>query len=107
MPFPPSVESYKNPHRESSLARHQSSEEWFRRAEFRKRIVDKYLWNESKSLYFDYDTVQGKQILYESVTSFWMLWAGCASEEQCWKLVYVLPHGVPSVANDSFVVRTR
>ena len=46
-----------------------------------------YLWNESKNLYFDYDTVQEKQILYESVTAFWALWAGCASEEQCWKLV--------------------
>ncbi|TFK62394.1 hypothetical protein BDN72DRAFT_777098, partial [Pluteus cervinus] len=26
-------------------------------------------------------------VLYESVTSFWPLWAGCASEEQYWQLV--------------------
>jgi alpha,alpha-trehalase len=88
-PFPPSVEAYSNPYRESSKSRLQRSDEWFERAEFRRSIIDKYLWNESKSLYFDYDTVQEKQILYESVTSFWALWAGCASEEQCWKLVYV------------------
>ncbi|KAJ7592887.1 alpha,alpha-trehalase-neutral trehalase [Mycena floridula] len=86
-PFPPSVESYANPHREQSTSRVQRSQEWFDRAEFRRQMIDKYLWNESKSLYFDYDTAKEQQILYESVTAFWALWAGCASEEQCWKLV--------------------
>ncbi|KAF5372759.1 hypothetical protein D9615_010103 [Tricholomella constricta] len=86
-PFPPSVESYANPYRESSRSRMQRSDEWFDRADFRKEMIDKYLWNENKNLFFDYDTVQEKQILYESVTAFWPLWAGCASEEQCWKLV--------------------
>lgn len=86
-PFPPSVEAYANPKREMSKSRKQTSEEWFQRAEFRREIIDKYCWNESKSLYFDYDTVQEKQSLYESATAFWPLWAGCASEEQCWKLV--------------------
>ncbi|KAI0833631.1 trehalase-domain-containing protein [Trametes gibbosa] len=87
-PFPPSPESYKNTHRwERSRSRLQKSEEWFARADFRKGIIDKYCWNESKALYFDYDTVQEKQSLYESVTAFWTLWAGCASEEQCWKLI--------------------
>jgi alpha,alpha-trehalase len=89
-PFPPSVESYANRYRESSKSRMQRSEEWFERAEFRKQRIDEYLWNESKSLYFDYDTVAEKQILYESVTAFWALWAGCASEDQCWKLVSVV-----------------
>ncbi|CCL99293.1 uncharacterized protein FIBRA_01309 [Fibroporia radiculosa] len=86
-PFPPSPEAYANPHRVSSKARPQTSAIWFERAEFRKNMIDKYCWNESKSLYFDYDTVQERQILYESVTAFWTLWAGCASEEQCWKLI--------------------
>jgi len=86
-PFPPSVESYGNSYRESSKKRKQTSNEWFARAQFRKQIIDKYLWNASKNLYFDYDIVLGKQSLYESVTAFWSLWAGCASEEQCWKLV--------------------
>ncbi|KAF9643761.1 trehalase-domain-containing protein [Thelephora ganbajun] len=86
-PFPPSVEAYANPHREDSISRVQTSEEWFKRAEFRQQVIDKYLWNENKSLYFDYDTVQEKQCLYESVTALWPLWAGCASEDQCWKLI--------------------
>jgi alpha,alpha-trehalase len=88
-PFPPSVEAYRNEYRERSVSRVQKSEEWFERAAFRREMIDKYLWNESKNLYFDYDTAQEKQILYESVTAFWALWAGCASEEQCWQLVYV------------------
>ncbi|KAL1753523.1 glycoside hydrolase family 37 protein [Schizophyllum commune] len=86
-PFPPTEESYANPKRESSKSRLQNSEEWFQRAEFRKAQIDKYLWNESKSLYFDYDTATEQQSLYETVTAFWALWAGCASEEQGWKLV--------------------
>ncbi|KAH9945069.1 trehalase-domain-containing protein [Epithele typhae] len=87
-PFPPTVEAYAATDRwERSRGRAQNSEEWFRRAEWRKGVIDRYCWNESKSLYFDYDTVQEKQSLYESVTAFWTLWAGCASEEQCWKLI--------------------
>jgi alpha,alpha-trehalase len=89
-PFPPTPETYGNPHRESSKSGVQTSEEWFERADFRRQQIDRYLWNESKSLYFDYDTVQESQILYESVTALWAMWAGCASEEQAYKLVYVL-----------------
>jgi alpha,alpha-trehalase len=49
--------------------------------------MDHYLWNEGKGLYFDYDTVTRKQSNYESVTAFWAMWAGAASEEQAAKLV--------------------
>lgn len=86
-PFPPSIEAYANPLRERSRARPQKSAEWFARADFRRKAIDTYCWNESKSLYFDYDTVQEKQSLYESSTALWTLWAGCASEKQGWKLV--------------------
>ncbi|KAI0682346.1 glycoside hydrolase family 37 protein [Cytidiella melzeri] len=86
-PWPVTPETYANPQREKSTTRPQTSAEWFERAEWRRDIIDKYCWNESKGLYFDYDTVQEKQSLYESVTAFWTLWAGCASEEQAWKLL--------------------
>ena len=52
-PFPVTPEAYADPHRESSKARPQSSAEWFARAEWRRGIIDKYCWNESKKLYFD------------------------------------------------------
>lgn len=73
----------------SSMSKLQVSAEWFARAEYRKQQMDHYLWNEGKSLYYDYDTVTKKQSLYESVTAFWTLWAGCASEEQAWRLMCV------------------
>ncbi|KAK7016348.1 trehalase-domain-containing protein [Favolaschia claudopus] len=89
VPFPPSVEGYAKPLStcERSKARAQTSEEWFARAEWRKGVIDEYLWDKSKSTYFDYDTVREEQSSYESVTVFWALWAGCASEEQAWLLV--------------------
>ena len=86
-PFPPSLAAYASKDRVMSTSSWQTSHEWFARAEFRQQQIDRYLWNESKSLYYDYDTVKEQQILYESVTAFWMLWAGCADEEQCWQLV--------------------
>lgn len=87
-PFPPTPEAFAPGARfESSKSRRQTSEEWFQRAELRQERMDHYLWNEGKKLFFDYDCATEKQILYESVTTLWPLWAGCASEEQAWNLV--------------------
>jgi alpha,alpha-trehalase len=55
---------------------------WRERARQRKARIDQYLWNEEQGMYFDYDTVTGKQSQYESVTTFWAMWAKCASQEQ-------------------------
>ena len=55
---------------------------WAERAKKRKQRIDQYLWNEEESLYFDYNTVTEKQETYETVTAFWAMWAGCASEHQ-------------------------
>lgn len=65
----------------------QTSAEWFARAIRRKQLIDHYLWNEGVGLFFDYDTVKRRQSVYESVTAFWALWCGCATDEQAAKLV--------------------
>uniref|UniRef100_A0A1D1XJN9 Trehalase n=1 Tax=Anthurium amnicola TaxID=1678845 RepID=A0A1D1XJN9_9ARAE len=67
----------------------ETSSTWSERALLRKERIDKYLWNEEKSLYYDYDTVKQEQSVYESVTAYWALWAGCASHEQAEKLVKI------------------
>ncbi|CAG8578908.1 13566_t:CDS:2 [Funneliformis caledonium] len=67
----------------------ETSAAWFDRATLRQERIDKYLWNEEKSLYYDYDTVKREQSVYESVTALWALWAGCASSEQAEKLVKI------------------
>jgi alpha,alpha-trehalase len=64
----------------------QTAEEWSDRASKRRKRIDKYLWNEEESLYFDYDTVKEEMTTYESVTAYWMMWAGCASSHQADKL---------------------
>ncbi|KAF7720934.1 alpha,alpha-trehalase nth1 [Apophysomyces ossiformis] len=66
--------------------RPQEASVWLERAKLRRERIDKYLWNENESLYFDYDTVKEAQTTYESVTAFWALWAGCASVDQAIKL---------------------
>lgn len=88
-PFPITREAFAiGAPRERSMSRKQTSAEWYNRAAFRKEQIDKYLWNEGQALYFDYDTKKKRQSRYESVTAFWGLWAGCASEHQAERLVY-------------------
>lgn len=64
-----------------------SAAEWRERAQRRREAIDKYLWNEEKGLYFDYDVRLREQSLYESVTTFWALWTGCASPAQARRVV--------------------
>ncbi|KAI0100940.1 trehalase-domain-containing protein [Nemania sp. FL0031] len=58
------------------------SSTWHRRAEKRKEAVDKYLWDEDRGSYFDYDVTTQRQISSESVTCLWALWCGIASPHQ-------------------------
>ncbi|CAO3609835.1 unnamed protein product [Cunninghamella blakesleeana] len=64
----------------------QVASDWIQRANDRKERMNKYLWNEEKKLFFDYNTVTKEQITYESVTSFWTLWAEIATEDQAQKM---------------------
>lgn len=52
------------------------------------KSCQKYLWNEEKSVFFDYDIKKEKQSDYEACTTFWALWAGIATPEQAEKLVH-------------------
>ncbi|RUS16250.1 trehalase-domain-containing protein [Endogone sp. FLAS-F59071] len=72
---------------EDHVGRVNETDEWLERAEARKKAIDTYLWNEEKGLYYDYDTVKQEQSIYDSVTAYWALWAGCASQEQAEALV--------------------
>lgn len=65
----------------------ETSAVWDRRAKKRKAAIDKYLWNEAKGMYFDYDTVKQEQCVYESATTFWAMWAGVSTPKQAASLV--------------------
>jgi alpha,alpha-trehalase len=65
----------------------EKSATWRDAAERRRALVDQYLWNEERGLYFDYDYVRGRQTEFVSATTFYPLWAGLASREQAKRLV--------------------
>ncbi len=67
----------------------QKSAIWVRKAKLRRDRMNKYMWNERKGMFFDYDTERCEQCTYESVTTFWTMWAGLASPRQGVKLVEV------------------
>jgi len=52
------------------------------RAAARKELVDTYLWDEKKGLYFDYNFLTNERRVYEFSTTFFPLWAGLASPLQ-------------------------
>ncbi|KAI0424226.1 trehalase-domain-containing protein [Xylaria sp. FL1042] len=59
-----------------------SADTWRRRASMRRDAVDRYLWDENRGSYFDYDVTTGRQLSFESVTCLWALWSGIASPHQ-------------------------
>ena len=65
----------------------ETSAVWDRRARTRKARMDRYCWDESAGLYFDYNTATATRTTFESVTTLWPLWAGLASPNQASRLV--------------------
>ncbi len=55
---------------------------WRKQAAVRKAAINKYLWNASRGLYFDYNTATHQQTSYEYISTFYPLWAGAASPDQ-------------------------
>ncbi|RPA97713.1 neutral trehalase [Choiromyces venosus 120613-1] len=60
---------------------------WERRGRNRLIAIEKYFWNEDKGIYFDYNTLTGKQSEYESVTTFYAMWAGACTPKRATRMV--------------------
>ncbi|HME31207.1 MAG TPA: trehalase family glycosidase [Terriglobales bacterium] len=56
--------------------------QWTRRAQHRKELINRYLWNAQSGMYFDYDFTKGEQSKYQYATTFYPLWVGAASPLQ-------------------------
>ncbi|ORY65011.1 neutral trehalase [Pseudomassariella vexata] len=65
----------------------ETSAIWDRRWKRRRAVIHKYMWNEEKGMYFDYNTVKQQQCIYESCTTFWPLWAGVPDPEKAARVV--------------------
>lgn len=74
------------------LGRPAEAKEWRERATRRRELVDRYLWDAERGMYFDYDFVAGKRSTYEYATTFYPLWAGLASPEQARAVAGKLSH---------------
>jgi alpha,alpha-trehalase len=82
------------------LGRPADAAKWRKRARDRKKLINRYLWDQEQGLFFDYNFQTGKRSSYLYATTFYPLWAGLATEDQA-KLVernlkgFEQPGGLP------------
>jgi len=74
------------------LGHNQEAENWGKRAEARKAAIQKYLWDEQRGEYFDYNTDTKTRTTYEYASTFYPLWVGLATKEQAAAVLKNLPH---------------
>ena len=60
---------------------------WEGRAANRQRLINRYLWDSTAGMFYDYDFTRSSRQNYVSATTFYPLWAGLATAEQARKLV--------------------
>jgi len=58
------------------------AEKWRRRAEKRKSLITRYLWDVKAGLFFDFNFQTGERSSYRYATTFYPLWVGLATPEQ-------------------------
>jgi alpha,alpha-trehalase len=64
------------------LGRKEDAEAWKKKAAERRAAINRYLWNEAKGEFFDYDFTKGKLSSYEYLSTYYPLFAGLATEAQ-------------------------
>ncbi len=64
------------------LGRAQEARHWRAQARRRRQLINRYLWNEAKGMFFDFDVEAGQQSTYDYATTFYPLWVGLATSEQ-------------------------
>ncbi len=64
------------------LGRADDADRWNRRAEERKKLITKYLWNAQQGLFFDFNFMTKQMSDYKYASTFYPLWAGLATPEQ-------------------------
>jgi alpha,alpha-trehalase len=64
------------------LGRQKEAQEWRARGQQRAEKINRFMWDKSDGLYFDYDFVRKRVRRYPYLTTFYPLFAGIASREQ-------------------------
>lgn len=85
----------------------KTSQHFAEKAQIRKELIKKYLWDEAKGFFFDYHVPSGKRSNYINATSLYPLWAKLVSDKEAKRVVsYGLtklegPGGLYSTAKES------
>jgi alpha,alpha-trehalase len=53
----------------------EMSSTWYDRAKKRKKLINQYLWDEQRGMFFDYDVVNKQRHVYISAATFFPQWA--------------------------------
>jgi alpha,alpha-trehalase len=69
------------------LGRGVDAAKWNKRAEQRKQLITRYLWDETSGCFFDYNFATGQRSSYRYATALYPLWAGLATPEQAKRIV--------------------
>jgi alpha,alpha-trehalase len=64
------------------LGRPAEASQWEHRATTRREAINKYLWNPTSGMFYDYNFVTQKQSTYNYLTAFYPLWATLATPQQ-------------------------
>jgi alpha,alpha-trehalase len=64
------------------LKKKAEGEDWLRLAEKRRFAIEKYLWDGSRGMFFDFNFDDGRRSNYVYASTFYPLWAGAATAEQ-------------------------
>jgi alpha,alpha-trehalase len=64
---------------------------WGQRAEHRKQLISRYLWDPQQGMFFDYNFQTGQRSSYLYAAAFYPLWAGLATPQQAAAVVKHLP----------------
>jgi len=88
------------------LGHSDDAETWSKRAEERKKLITRYLWDEKSGWFFDYNLQTAKRSSYRYATTFYPLWAGLATPGQAKAVAKNLtelerPGGVAMSAEDT------
>jgi alpha,alpha-trehalase len=75
----------------TELGDQPDAEAWKKARTARRSLIDKYLWDPSAGMYFDWNFARGSRRVYPFATTFWPLWAGLASPEQAKHVQRQLP----------------
>jgi alpha,alpha-trehalase len=88
------------------LGRSDDAKKWNKRAEDRKKLITRFLWNSEQGLFFDFNVKTKSMSNYKYASTFYPLWAGLATPAQARAVVANLktferPGGIPMSVEES------